>query len=230
MEDFLDGTIQRLLLSDLSNHKISRDTGVTRSVILRLRNGTQSIDNMKYENLKKLYEYQYELERNEESDLITYQLSMRSIRHIDDYKEKYQNLSRMNANVNMQINWLLREIESETDNKKIKLYLSRIQMFSELLKEHTREQETDLNIDRTAVFITTRKEIRKIKIGNDMIGNAKFIKELNEIIDNYTKVTPKQRTKRTIILDKTDIKNAKLQEALRNILEDEVYGYTEYTL
>lgn len=230
MEDFLDGTIQRLLLSDLSNHKISRDTGVTRSVILRLRNGTQTIDNMKYENLKKLYEYQYELERNEESDLIAYQCEMRSIRFIDDYEKKYQNLSRMNTNINMQINWLLREIKNESDDKKIRLYLSRIQMFSELLKEHTREQETDLNIDRTAVFITIRKEIRKIKIGNDMIENSKFINELNEIIDIYTKVAPKQRTKRTIILDKTDINNDKLQEALRNILDDEVYGYTEYTL
>lgn len=230
MEDFLDGTIQRLLLSDLSNHKISRDTGVTRSVILRLRNGSQSIENMKYENLKKLYEYQYELERNEESEILSYQNAIRSIRCIEDYKEKFKDLSRMNTNINMQINWLLREIENETDDKKIRLYLSRIQMFSELLKEHTREQETDLNIDRTAVFVTTRKEIRKIKIGNDMLENTKFINELNEIIDNYTKVTPKQRTKRTIILDKTDIKNAKLQEALRNILDDEVYGYTEYTL
>lgn len=230
MEDFLDGTIQRLLLSDLSNHKISRDTGVTRSVILRLRNGTQTIDNMKYENLKKLYEYQYELERNEESDLIAYQSSMRSIRYIDDYEKKYQNLSRMNANINMQINWLLREIKSESDDKKIRLYLSRIQMFSELLKEHTREQETDLNIDRTAVFITIRKEIRKIKIGNDMIENTRFINELNEIIDIYTKEAPKQCTKRTIIFDKADIKNDKLQEALRNILDNEVYGYTEYTL
>lgn len=230
MENFLDGTIQRLLLSDLSNHKISRDTGVTRSVILRLRNGTQTIDNMKYENLKKLYEYQYELERNEESDLIAYQCEMRSIRFIDNYEKKYQNLSRMNNNINMQINWLLREIKNESDDKKIRLYLSRIQMFSELLKEHTSEQETDLNIDRTAVFITIRKEIRKIKIGNDMIENSKFINELNEIIDIYTKVAPKQRTKRTIILDKADIKNDKLQEALRNILDEEVYGYTEYTL
>ncbi|MDT0669782.1 hypothetical protein RM616_09360 [Mammaliicoccus sciuri] len=230
MEQYIEETIERLLTSDLTNTKISKDTGITRSVILRLRNGTQSIGNMKYENIKKLYDYQYEKEKMEESDIISYQNAMRSIGYIDDYKKKYQNLSRMNANVNMQINWLLREIENETDDEKIRLYLSRIQMFSELLKEHTREQETDLNIDRTAVFITTRKEIRKIKIGNDMIENIKFINELNEVIDNYTKVTPKQRTKRTIILDKTDIKNAKLQEALRSILDDEVYGYTEYTL
>ncbi|MCQ9304959.1 hypothetical protein [Mammaliicoccus sciuri] len=230
MEQYIEETIERLLTSDLTNTKISKDTGITRSVILRLRNGTQSIGNMKYENIKKLYDYQYEKEKMEESDIISYQNAMRSIGHIDDYKKKYQNLSRMNANVNMQINWLLREIENETDDKIIRLYLSRIQMFSELLKEHTREQETDLNIDRTAVFVTTRKEIKKIKIGNDMIENTKFINELNEIIDNYTKVTPKQRTKRTIILDKMDIKNAKLQEALRSILDDEVYGYTEYTL
>lgn len=59
----MDEVIQRLLLSDLSNHKISRDTGVTRSVILRLRNGKQSIDNMTYGNIKKLYNYQYEKEK-----------------------------------------------------------------------------------------------------------------------------------------------------------------------
>lgn len=43
----------------VSNHKICRDTGVTRTVILRLRNGTQKIDNMRYGNIKKLYNYQY---------------------------------------------------------------------------------------------------------------------------------------------------------------------------
>lgn len=58
----MDEVIQRLLLSDLSNHKISRDTGVTRSVILRLRNGTQNIGKMRYGNVKKLYKYQCEIE------------------------------------------------------------------------------------------------------------------------------------------------------------------------
>ncbi|MBG9206909.1 hypothetical protein H0243_14030 [Staphylococcus sciuri] len=228
MEQYIEETIERLLTSDLTNTKISKDTGITRSVILRLRNGTQSIGNMNYENIKKLYDYQYEKEKMEESDIISYQNAMRSIRYIEDYKEKCKDLSRMNANIAMQIRMLMIDIENDKSNKD--LYLSRIKMFSELLVEHTYKEETDLNIDKTAVFITTRKEIRKIKIGNDMIENTKFINDLNEIIDNYTKVTPKQRTKRTIILDKTDIKNAKLQEALRSILDDEVYGYTEYTL
>ncbi|MFV5939125.1 hypothetical protein ACLIJS_13825 [Mammaliicoccus sciuri] len=153
---------------------------------------------------------------------------MRSIRFIDDYEEKYKNLNRMNANINMQIGNLLREIER--DNTKIDVYLSRIKMFSELLLEHTREKETDLNIDKTALFINTNKQINKIKIGNDKLENQAFITELNEIISSYAQLALKQQTKRTIIFDKADIKNEKLQQEIRSLLDEEVYSYTEYTL
>lgn len=153
---------------------------------------------------------------------------MRSIRFIDDYEEKYKNLNRMNANINMQIGNLLREIER--DNTKIDVYLSRIKMFSELLLEHTREKETDLNIDKTALFINTNKQINKIKIGNDKLENQAFITELNEIISNYAQLALKQQTTRTIIFDKADIKNEKLQQEIRSLLDEEVYSYTEYTL
>lgn len=48
--------VQKLLDSDMTGYEIQRRTGITRSTIHYLRNGTRSIDNLSWKTISKLYE------------------------------------------------------------------------------------------------------------------------------------------------------------------------------
>ncbi|WP_432720432.1 hypothetical protein [Staphylococcus shinii] len=49
--------IQKLLDSDISSYKIGKETGVSNSIIQRLRSGNRSIGNLTLDTAEKLYEY-----------------------------------------------------------------------------------------------------------------------------------------------------------------------------
>ncbi|MGW7998920.1 hypothetical protein ACWEYI_00040 [Staphylococcus xylosus] len=49
--------IQKLLDSDISSYKIGKETGVSNSIIQRLRNGERTIGNLSLDTAEKLYEY-----------------------------------------------------------------------------------------------------------------------------------------------------------------------------
>ncbi|WP_436866184.1 hypothetical protein [Staphylococcus pseudoxylosus] len=49
--------IQKLLDSDISSYKIGKETGVSNSIIQRLRNGERTIGNLTLDTAEKLYEY-----------------------------------------------------------------------------------------------------------------------------------------------------------------------------
>ena len=49
--------VKQLLESDISNHQLAKETGVSRSTISRMRNGYIQLDNMCFKNVEKLYEY-----------------------------------------------------------------------------------------------------------------------------------------------------------------------------
>lgn len=54
--------IEELLNSDVTDYRISKDTGITLSVIQNYRNGKYALDNMTLKIAKKLYEYKERLE------------------------------------------------------------------------------------------------------------------------------------------------------------------------
>ena len=54
--------IEDLLNSDVTDYRISKDTGITLSVIQNYRNGKYALDNMTLKIAKKLYEYKERLE------------------------------------------------------------------------------------------------------------------------------------------------------------------------
>ncbi|AID01746.1 XRE family transcriptional regulator [Staphylococcus xylosus] len=49
--------IQKLLDSDISSYKIGKETGVSNSIIQRLRKGERTIGNLTLDTAEKLYEY-----------------------------------------------------------------------------------------------------------------------------------------------------------------------------
>ena len=54
--------IEELLNSDVTDYRISKDTGITLSVIQNYRNGKYALDNMTLKIAKKLYEYKERLD------------------------------------------------------------------------------------------------------------------------------------------------------------------------
>lgn len=223
MEDFLDGTIQTLITSELTSTKISKDTGVKKSVILSLQNGSKNIDDIEFEDLKKLYDYQYDRGNQKEIIIFSYQNAMRDIKSFEDYKSKAKHLTRMNMNIRSAIDTLLDNILKDPDN--YEQYIRKIKSYSNLLIEHERNKESDLDIDRTTIIVNEWEKINKIKLGYDIINNKKVISDLDEIINTYSKFNLIQKTERTIIFNKEEEKNKELQENLRNFLDDEVYSY-----
>lgn len=53
--------IEELFNSDLTDYRISKDTGITLSVIQKYRNDTSKIENMSFKVAKKLIRYSEEL-------------------------------------------------------------------------------------------------------------------------------------------------------------------------
>lgn len=54
--------IEELLNSDVTDYRISKDTGITLSVIQNYRNGKYALENMTLKVAKKLYEYKEKLD------------------------------------------------------------------------------------------------------------------------------------------------------------------------
>ena len=54
--------IEELLKSDVTDYRISKDTGITLSVIQNYRNGKYALENMTLKVAKKLYEYKEKLD------------------------------------------------------------------------------------------------------------------------------------------------------------------------
>ena len=54
--------IEELLNSDVTDYRISKDTGITLSVIQNYRNGKYTLENMTLKIAKKLYEYKERLD------------------------------------------------------------------------------------------------------------------------------------------------------------------------
>ena len=61
-------TIERLLSSDLSAYYIHQQTGVTASSIQRLRSGDRKISKLTLDSAEKLYMFQLELEKANQSN------------------------------------------------------------------------------------------------------------------------------------------------------------------
>lgn len=55
--DILKREVLKLLKSDISAYRISKDTGVSESVVKKLRNRNQKLEDTKYETVNKLYTY-----------------------------------------------------------------------------------------------------------------------------------------------------------------------------
>lgn len=63
--------IEELLNSDVTDYRISKDTGITLSVIQNYRNGKYALENMTLKIAKKLYEYKEEINMTNYGKMIT---------------------------------------------------------------------------------------------------------------------------------------------------------------
>lgn len=127
-------TIQKLLDSNLSAFQIAKDTGVDASSIQRMRSGERSLDRLSLGAAEKLYLYQ--LNRDSDSD---HQLTMDlNYDRLTQYKDELAKLQkcisvnhdakqilRMNANVQMALDSLIDNLETDSVNDRETLALMR---------------------------------------------------------------------------------------------------------
>lgn len=102
--------VQRLLDSKTSAYAISKETEVYSSVIKRLRSGQQSIEESKFNNIEKLYQYQLEKEMGVELNQDRYSQYRETVGFINntkDYEEKFKQLKALNTNIAMAVNSIL---------------------------------------------------------------------------------------------------------------------------
>lgn len=113
--------IQRLLDSDDSAYKISKATGVYSSVIQRLRLGEQTIEDSKYGNIERLYEYQLDKEMNialNQDRYSQYRENVKAIKNSEDIQFKYKTLLRSNGNIAMALRSTFSAIGIEHNSEK----------------------------------------------------------------------------------------------------------------
>jgi len=94
-------TVKKLINSNISAAELSRKTGVTDSIIKRLRLGSQGYETMKYYNLKRLYDYQLHLEEQKikEDCYEEYLNAYEKLDNIENYEEKYELLTDINSDL-----------------------------------------------------------------------------------------------------------------------------------
>lgn len=113
--------IQRLLDSDDSAYKISKATGVYSSVIQRLRLGEQTIEDSKYGNIERLYEYQLDKEMKialNQDRYSQYRENVKEIKNSEDIQYKYKTLQRSNRSIAMALRSTFNAIGIEENSEK----------------------------------------------------------------------------------------------------------------
>ncbi|SUM53565.1 DNA-binding protein [Staphylococcus epidermidis] len=95
-------TVQKLLDSKISAAEISRQTGVSDAMVKRLRLGSQNLEGIYYSNMKKLYNYQLEIENNQDILEETYYKYLKEMENINQNRD-FDDLARMNGNIHLKL-------------------------------------------------------------------------------------------------------------------------------
>ncbi|EOD7975582.1 hypothetical protein K4P50_11285 [Staphylococcus epidermidis] len=158
--------IQRLLDSDDSAYKISKATGVYSSVIQRLRLGEQAIEDSKYGNIERLYEYQLDKEMNialNQDRYSQYRENVKAIKNSEDIQFKYKTLLRSNGNIAMALRSTFSAIGIEHNSEKT-VYRLLYKMVNLLVLEEGEKIKAIENLNDVFYIIDANNNYRYISI------------------------------------------------------------------
>lgn len=158
--------IQRLLDSDDSAYKISKETGVYSSVIQRLRLGEQAIEDSKYGNIERLYEYQLDKEMNialNQDRYSQYRENVKAIKNSEDIQFKYKSLLRSNGNIAMALRSTFSAIGIEHNSEKT-VYRLLYKMVNLLVLEEGEKIKAIENLNDVFYIIDANNNYRYISI------------------------------------------------------------------
>ena len=205
----MKNVIKRLLDSDVTAYKISKDTGIRTSIISRLRSGKQSVSSSSYEIMKKLYQYQM----NREFRMILgkerysqYKSTVKEIKNSKDSEYRYKTLSRLNGNVKMALRDLLRDTDIiEDDNSEVAKVIDLL-LDLLVLREHgnIREIETGIfEILENDIYVTIQNvgQFEEVKADNleDKQIDKVDIEEESEIVQGVIKETDGYKFERYVL-------------------------------
>lgn len=158
--------IQRLLDSDDSAYKISKETDVYSSVIQRLRLGEQAIEDSKYGNIERLYEYQLDKEMNialNQDRYSQYRENVKAIKNSEDIQFKYKTLLRSNGNIAMALRSTFSAIGIEHNSEKT-VYRLLYKMVNLLVLEEGEKIKAIENLNDVFYIIDANNNYRYISI------------------------------------------------------------------
>ncbi|MFW3619482.1 FtsK/SpoIIIE domain-containing protein [Staphylococcus caprae] len=102
--DLMKMEVLKLLESDISAYRISKDTGVSESVIKKLRNQNQQLEDTKFETVSKLYSYamknQSKISENELKDI---KLPKAVLTFIEEIASRIENINQKGAVKNVYV-------------------------------------------------------------------------------------------------------------------------------
>lgn len=162
----MKAVIQRLLDSDDSAYKISKATGVYSSVIQRLRLGEQAIEDSKYGNIERLYEYQLDKEMNialNQDRYSQYRENVKAIKNSEDIQFKYKTLLRSNGNIAMALRSTFSAIGIEHNSEKT-VYRLLYKMVNLLVLEEGEKIKAIENLNDVFYIIDANNNYRYISI------------------------------------------------------------------
>lgn len=186
-------TVQKLLDSEESAYSISKATDVYSSVIQRLRLGQQSMEDCKFDNIEKLYQYQLKNEMARELNLDRYsgyRENVKAINHSDDINFKFSNLIRNNRNIAMALRSLFRALGIEKTSNIIEdrlLYkmvdllvlnegrqVQAVDEYSDIFKVAEKQDQSSEEVERyiSAIDVSGSNHLNHL--------NAHIVKMLNE--------------------------------------------------
>lgn len=184
--------IEGLLNSELTDYRISKDTGITLSVIQNYRNGKYELENMTLKIAKKLYDYIKDKKRRSKSnellkltfsfkgDLITiYGHSLDEV--VDQAKEYFEGDSYVN------------EIDEHDYEEFIKVYINgdlrldsdKIRYFWEI------DGFKNISFIELTTFVHNLEEEYKSSVLFDEFNNTYYVKsedDLNQICNHLTRL------------------------------------------
>lgn len=219
--DILKKEVLKLLKSDISAYRISKDTGVSESVVKKLRNQNQQLEDTKYETVNKLYTYALQNQAKiREDDLKDIKLPKTVHTFIEQIASRIESINHKGAVKNVYVfDKYHMDDNGNSENKNTFIEINET-MSLPLQYNYNDEVPYQVNIKKE---INSKNNIDSIRGMKLLFKKDELIRDLKIHIKNGSKVKMKASdNKFSLIRNNTPNKGIYINDIFNN---SEVYNY-----
>lgn len=219
--EILKMQVQKLLESDISAYRISKDTGVSESVVKKLRNQNQQLEDTKYETVNKLYEYAMKNQSKiNEGELKDIKLPKSVMTFINEISSRIKRINQKGAVKNVYVfDKYHMDNDGNSENKNTFIEINET-MGIPIQYNYTDEVPYQVHIKKE---INSKNNIDSIKGMKLIFNKDELIKDLKIHIKNGSKVKMKaSNNKFSLMWNNTTNKGIYIKDIFNN---SEVYNY-----